>query len=127
MMTSSGEGGFMDNRSISRKRKRLSVRFGTDELRHMGYTEDISSGGLFIQTAAVLRPGTRLQVQLTTNDGRQILLKGQVRWAKRVPPQLIRKIKGGMGVMITEFLEGEEIFRGCFPEEYSEACRALLR
>jgi Tfp pilus assembly protein PilZ len=107
----------MENRGILRSKKRLTVRFGIDEFKDMGYTEDISPSGLFIQTVKVLKPGTRLQVQLTTRDGKMVLLKGQVRWAKRVPPQLVRKIKAGMGVKITEFLEGEEIFRSCLPEE----------
>ncbi len=107
----------MDNREIKRSRKRLKARFGVDQLKHLGYTEDISSGGIFIQTISVLRPGTKLQVQLTTNDGRQVLFKGQVRWAKKVPPQLLRKLKAGMGVMVTEFIEGEDVFRSCLPEE----------
>lgn len=107
----------MDNRRLLRSRKRLSVRFGIDQLKHIGYTEDISSQGLFIQTASVLRPGTLLQIRLTTRDDRQVLMEGRVCWAKKVPPQFLRKMKAGMGVMITGFLEGEDIFRSMLPED----------
>jgi len=107
----------VDKRRISRSKKRIPVRFGIDECRHMGYTEDLSSGGLFIQTASVLRPGAILKIQLTTQDGEVILFTGQVRWSKRVPAQLIRKIKAGMGVRIVNFQQGEEIFRSWFPVE----------
>jgi hypothetical protein len=83
----------------------------------MGYTEDLSPKGLFIQTAAVLKPGSLLQVQLTSRDGKQVLLEGRIRWAKKVPPQMLRKIKAGMGVMILRFVEGEEHFREFLPGE----------
>lgn len=107
----------VDKRSISRNKKRIPVRFGTDEYRHMGYTDDVSPGGIFIQTTSVLKPGGLLQVQLNTQDGEVILFTGQIRWAKRVPAQLIRKIKAGMGVKIMSFQQGEEIFRSWFPGE----------
>ena len=107
----------MDNRQMQRSRKRLKVRFGTDQLEHVAFTDNLSLGGFFIQTTKVLKPGTRLRIQLTTRDGDLVLVEGRVRWAKKVHPQLIRKIKAGMGVMITRFLEGEEFFRATLPEE----------
>ncbi len=107
----------MENRKGLRSRKRLQVRFGTEKPEHLGYTEDISPQGLFIQTAKVMKPGTRLQVRLTTREGRQILIEGHVRWAKGAPPQFLGKLRTGMGVMITSFVTGEEFFRGCLPED----------
>ncbi len=117
MLVPAQEGGTVGKRQINRSRRRMTARFGTEKLQYMGYTEDISPGGIFIQAAAVLKPGTRLQIQLKTSSGEIILLNGQVRWAKKVPPQLLRKIKAGMGILITEFLEGEDIFRSYLPEE----------
>lgn len=108
----------MENRQVLRTTKRLQVRFGIDQLEHMAYTEDLSPEGFFIQTAKALKPGTRLRVQLTTRAGDLILIEGQVRWAKKVHPQLARKIKAGMGVMIIRFLEGEEFFRASLPDEW---------
>ena len=106
----------MENRQVLRSMKRLQVRFGIDQLEHMAFTENLSPGGFFIQTSKVLKPGTRLRCQLTTRAGDLILVEGQVRWAKRVHPQLARKIKAGMGVMIIRFLEGEEFFRASLPD-----------
>jgi len=109
--------GIMDNRQTARSRKRFFVRFGAEELKHMGYTEDISPAGMFIKSASVYRPGTLLRVQLTIKDAGTVLLECQVRWAKRVPPQLLRKVKAGMGVKITRVIEGEEIFNACLVGE----------
>lgn len=107
----------MDNRQTLRSKKRLSVRFGTEGPKHIGYTEDISPEGMFIKTASVYRPGTLLQIQITVKGAESVLLEGQVRWAKRVPPQLVRKIKAGMGVKISRILAGEKAFDAFFPAE----------
>ena len=104
----------MDNRKLMRSKKRLTVRFGANGKQHMGYTENISPEGMFIQTGSVYRPGTRLQVQLTSN-GETVFLEVQVRWAKRVPPQLLRKVKAGMGVRIVKIVENEAIYRSWLP------------
>lgn len=104
----------MDSRKEPRSKKRLTVRFGADGKQHMGYTENISPEGMFIQTGSVYRPGTRLQVEVTGN-GETVSLEVQVRWAKRIPPQLLRKVKAGMGVKIVRIIAGEELFRSWLP------------
>ena len=99
-----------DKRWDKRQRKRISLRFGVDAASKVGFTDDITREGLFIRTGLVLNPGTRLQVELTPPEGR-IVLEGEVRWAKRIPPQMLHKMKGGMGLKILRFLEGEPIYR----------------
>ena len=103
-----------ENRKEHRSKKRLTVRFGTDGKKHMGYTENISPKGMFIQTGSVYRPGTRLHVEMASN-GETVSIEVQVRWSKRIPPQLLRKVKAGMGVKIVRILDGEEIFRSWLP------------
>jgi len=96
-----------ENRQLPRHRKRIRVEFGPEQLVYTGFTEDISTEGFFLKTALVLRPGTVLQAELHLPDGTLVKLEGRVRWAKKVPPALLRRLKGGMGVKIRQFLTGE--------------------
>ena len=101
-----------NKRLEGRVRKRLQVRYGTEGLTRIGFTDDISEEGICIKTAAVFPPQTTLQIEIVTSDNEIIHCHGKVRWAKKVPPQVIRKIgKAGMGILITRFDQGEEAFR----------------
>jgi len=77
----------------------------------VAFTEDVSETGFFIRTAVIHPPNTSLRIELITADTESILLDGKVRWAKKVPPNLMRIAKGGMGISITRFLAGEETYR----------------
>lgn len=101
-----------EKRGIKRKRKRLKVRFGVDYPRRFAFTEDISEQGLFVITGRPERPGTKLLLEITLPDETQVIVRGQVRWAKKVPPNLIRVAnKGGMGVRLFRFESGESSFK----------------
>ncbi len=100
-----------EKRDLKRHRKRLTVRFGVDDPNRLAFTEDISSQGLFIKTPNVCTPGTLIRVDLTLPDDRIVRMEAQVRWAKKVPPQMLRMVqKGGMGVRITRFFAGEDLY-----------------
>jgi len=100
-----------ENRLQKRHRKRLPLKYGTNGSMRMAFTEDVSDEGIFIRTATIYPPNTELKVELTTPANESILLEGRVRWAKRVPPNLLRVTKGGMGIRITRFLDGEQAYR----------------
>ena len=101
-----------DKRQERRHRRRLQVRYGTDGLSKIGFTEDISEEGVCLRTALVFPPLSHIRMELAVSENEIIRCEGKVRWAKRVPPNLIHKInKAGMGVQITRFEEGEDIFR----------------
>jgi hypothetical protein len=104
-----------EKRWKKRHRKRYSVRFGTAEPNRVAFSDDINHGGLFIRTAVVANPGVKLHVEVDLPQG-LVAFKGEVRWAKRVPSNFLHKLKGGMGVMINTFLEGEEIYRAVCDE-----------
>ena len=109
-----------DKRLSTRKNRRLEVRFGPDEPKRIGFICDITSQGFFIQTAGVCRPGTLLMVAINMGHDQKVTLQGRVRWAKRVPPQMLHRVKkGGMGIKIERFLAGEAI--------YHSYCVDLLR
>ncbi len=95
-------------RHPARKKKRLKIRFGTDRPKRVAFTGDISEGGLYIITGQPERPGTRLAIQINLPDEQEVLVSGRVRWAKKVPSNLIRLAnKAGMGVKLTGFTKGE--------------------
>ena len=101
-----------DKRHIKRHRKRLQIKYGVEEASRLGYTDDLSDTGLFIQAAIIQRPNTVLKLELTTPAGEVVALTGRVMWAKRIHPSLVRRLKGGMGIRLMSFQSGEESYRG---------------
>ena len=99
-----------------RLRKRIPVRFGVDAPSKIAFTDNVTRGGLFIQSALVVNPGTRLLVELTPPEGK-IVLEAEVRWAKKIHPHMLHKLKGGIGLKILAFKEGEGV--------YQQVCDAL--
>ena len=98
-----------ENRHKKRQRKRLTVNFGIDQADRVGFTDDITREGLFIRSAVVVKPGNIVKIEMKIPQG-LIAILGRVRWAKKVPPHVLYKLKGGMGVEITSFLSGEDIY-----------------
>ncbi len=88
----------MERRRSRRKRTRLSVRLDPGAVSSL--TMDLTAGGLFVRTSRVYRPGTRLRLTLRLPEG-EAEAEGVVRWAKRVPVQLMAHVKGGMGIQFT--------------------------
>jgi hypothetical protein len=99
-----------EDRVKKRHPKRFALKFGFDKAEKLGFTNDINHQGLFIRSAVVMQPGLKIRVEISHPDG-PIALLGKVQWAKKVPAYVIHKMKGGMGVEITSFLSGEELYR----------------
>lgn len=110
-----------EKRLQPRYRKRFSLRFtdldGTNEgANRLSFTEDISRQGIFIKTAYVIRPGSCVEILLTLPEG-EVRLEATVRWAKKVQASFLHRIsKAGMGVRITKFLAGEELYTALLDE-----------
>lgn len=101
-----------DNR---RQHKRLRVRFGVGEPTKSGFTDDITHEGLFIRSTVVAKPGVTIKVELDLPQG-LVALVGEVRWTKKVPPNVMHRLKGGMGLMIKGFVTGEQIYNALCDE-----------
>ena len=97
-------------RSSPRINRRLTVRFGPQQPEHLGFTIDISTEGLFIGATTVYKSGGVLIIQLTTPEGDNVLIKGEIRWAQKMPAQYAHKVKSGMGIRILELLQGRETY-----------------
>lgn len=99
-------------RSLVRKKKRLKVRFGVDYPRRVAFSGDVSVEGLYIITGQPERPGEKLLIEINLPDEQQVIVYGRVRWAKKVPPNLIRLAnKAGMGVQLTQFETGQQALK----------------
>ncbi len=100
-----------EQRGPDRKKKRLKVRFGLDYPKRVAFTGDASEGGLYIITGQPERPGSKLLIEISLPDEQQVIAFGRVRWAKKVPPNLIRVAnKAGMGVQLFQFEAGQQAF-----------------
>jgi hypothetical protein len=99
-----------ENRVSDRKRRRLTVRFGVNRPEKTGFTRNISSTGIFIQTNLPLPPGTILHMEIAFPE-RTFALRGRVIWAKKVPAQLAHVIECGMGI---RYVQPPEEFRDYF-------------
>jgi len=106
-----------EKRKLPRHLKRLKLRYGVTHATSLAFTEDFSELGIFIRAVNVMIPGTKLLVELFMPDNSPITFEGKVAWSRRVPGSLIHLAKGGMGVLITKFLTGEE--------KYCEFCHDL--
>lgn len=94
-------------RSQSRKSKRLKVRFGVEEPNRMAFLGNASTEGAWIITGQPEPVGSLLRICIFLPDGEEVLIRGRVRWAKKIPPNLIRLSKNaGMGIKFTQFDAG---------------------
>ena len=107
-----------EDRIKRRHRKRFTVNFGIDKVEKFGFTDDINHEGLFIRSAVVAKPGVIIKIEIRHPQG-LIAMLGEVRWAKKIPPNVIHKLKGGMGVRITNFQSGEEIYHALCDELFA--------
>jgi hypothetical protein len=65
--------------------------------------------GCLFSSAVCAKPGVTIKGEINHKSG-LIALLGEVRWNKKVPPNILHKLKGGMGVRIISFLSGEELY-----------------
>jgi Tfp pilus assembly protein PilZ len=101
-----------DKRMEGRCERRIQLRFGVGSVTAMGFTDDISEGGMFIRCATFQPIGTTVLIQLDMDDTEKIVLEGTVQWSIRISPVMLRQgKKGGMGVKISRILEGEDAYR----------------
>jgi len=86
-----------ERRDHARNRRRISVRYGPEQVRHLGYTSDFGNKGLFLQGNTLYPPNTMLQLTVDLPEGPRAF-RGRVRWVKEIPPAFRRTLRGGMGI-----------------------------
>jgi PilZ domain len=80
-----------------RSRKRLTVHFGHDHARHIGYSGNVSCSGMMIRATRVYAPGTVIHVEIELSR-RTLRLKGRVIWARAGEARWLPSGRIGMGV-----------------------------
>jgi hypothetical protein len=86
-----------EKRVRDRSRRRISVRYGPEGARHLGYTSDLGESGLFLQGNTLYPPGSVLHLSLDLQGGTWVV-HGVVRWVKEVPQAFRKTLRGGMGI-----------------------------
>lgn len=101
-----------DKRELKRHKKRLSIRFGIDDVSRMAFTEDVSTTGMFIKTPNIIPPNTKIKIEFLISDNSKVEVDARVMWAKKVPQNLFHLVKKcGMGVRFLRFNSGLEHFQ----------------
>ena len=108
MTTSRGS----ERRRSKRRRRRLGVRFWSDEVEGSGFTRDISNTGLMIETTTPVDIGKRIHLELKLPDGEPYYAEGVVVRRKVYPRQASSLFKPGLGIKFVSL---------------GEAIRAIMR
>jgi Tfp pilus assembly protein PilZ len=107
----------VDKRRKNRLHKRLRVMYGTNIPSKVGFTTDVSESGLCIKSFIVYKPGEIILLEIELADGSLIRAEGRVHWARKVPPNMLRKVKhAGMGIKLINFTNGREEYLQLFHE-----------
>jgi hypothetical protein len=75
------------------------VRFGTESADHRGLIENLSGSGLYLTSAQVFPPQTKIRIEFTIDKSPGVL-EGVVQWARRVPSTLTPVLPSGMGIRL---------------------------
>jgi len=109
-MTPKAEGA--EKRKEKRHKRRRQLRFGIEDVTTMGFTDDVTTEGMFIRSAVVHPVGTLIAINLTMPNSEEVVLEGTVQWSIRIPPIMLRQgKKGGMGIKISRFVSGVESYQ----------------
>lgn len=93
-----------DRRRAQRRRARLKLRFWNDQLDLVGYTSDVSSTGLFIETRKRVDAETRVHLEVYFK-GRSFFAEGVVVRVLRLQMGAETVIKSGLGVRLLSLSE----------------------
>lgn len=105
----------MEKRRSKRHARRLKVRFGDATVAgfpYSGFTNDVSSTGLFIVAGHSLTPGTRVHAEVTLPGERPLYIEAVVTRQAVVPPELRQVVRSGFGA---RFLTGVELMAELVP------------
>lgn len=88
-------------RSTHRLPLDVDIGFQSESNFYVGFSEDISEGGLFVATYDFLPIGTRLTVNFTLPDGHVVSALSEVRWVREHNPR-VPEMMPGMGVQFLD-------------------------
>ena len=86
-----------ERRRAPRAPVRAEISFESEDNFFTGFSSDLSTGGCFIVTGALLQRGERVTLHLTLPNGQRIEAEGEVRWV-RPPHPSNHLVLPGMGI-----------------------------
>jgi uncharacterized protein (TIGR02266 family) len=108
-----------NKRALPRIDLEVAVAAASDHGRHEGDTVNISAGGVFIATAALVPVGERLMLELTLPGGDgPIALDSRVRWLRRKRSAGRRDRPAGMGVQFINLTTETSSIIGSFLQQH---------
>lgn len=88
-------------RSNKRVAFRTTIKYGLEKPpAHTSFVTDLSVTGVCIQTNRVFKPGSKLFLTVFV-DNKSFEAEGIVTWSQKVPQNIVRVVKNGMGVEFT--------------------------
>lgn len=87
-----------ERRKFKRARKRLKVLYGEKDLSNVGFTRDVSLGGLYVICRTALPTAKRLHVQVFLDDKDFLLFEGVPVHVEQIPPPLRTAKEQGFGL-----------------------------
>jgi uncharacterized protein (TIGR02266 family) len=93
-------------RIAPRVEARLNLRYGEEQNLLSNYSVNLSTGGVFIETANILSPDTALCVEFMLPESREkIACKGRVAWVNHPDKILNPALPAGMGIQFLDLHE----------------------
>ncbi len=83
---------------MDRPRKRLQIKFESKMGSGVGFTENVSAGGLLLHSNLVCAPGTTVRGTLQLPGNVEIRFEAEVRWARKTAGPLAQFMKSSMGL-----------------------------
>jgi hypothetical protein len=103
-----------DKRRLPRFRRRLGIRYrGESGTPRLAFSGDASVAGVFLNSSQVEAPGRTLELEADVPGEGLLRMRGEVVWARKVPPALVTVQRGGFGVRLLDPPEPwRRFFRG---------------
>ncbi len=102
-----------ERRRARRYGRRLQVRFGEAGFDHTGFTQDVSSSGMFVVSTVLPGLGQRVHLLVQVTPSKAVHFEGQVQRHKQAPRALQAYSKNGFGV---RFLPLDELLEDILPK-----------
>ncbi|MBW2271956.1 MAG: PilZ domain-containing protein [Deltaproteobacteria bacterium] len=84
-------------RRFERYRSRLSCSFRDGDTTYQAFATDLSAGGLFLQTRAAIKPGTKLVINIERDSDPPLVLTGTVARMRKSHRSAVAVTQPGFG------------------------------
>jgi hypothetical protein len=112
-----------ERRGAPRQRWRAQVRFWNEHFEAVGFTADISSTGVLVETPRHLEVGTRLHIEIKVGD-RSFFSEATVARRRQSPPYAHSLFRPALGLRFVGLIEAVHGFQQEHPDGFQDAAAA---